>query len=269
MNECGDYKKNPELCGFTDDDYIDPEEVLFSDEDEAEVKGLSDEDYIDPETALDDDMDESCSKKNKKNSKKAKWLPFKEYIKKNQQIKEALKIIEDAGLTAKLVDESRGYKFTRPSENKKYIKVLKTLFDCGGYLDPKTLKSEVNVREGTDQSMFASMTRRFLISYNARRNLWFIMPDGLDLLKQVYPDINTKRLFLNSHFRTLVNKVYDDYNNFGERDKAWTQDVLDRIAISQGISPDENADDIQDNVFYGTELDGDERNDDSFYPDED
>lgn len=264
MIECG-CKENPELCGLTDDDYIDPEEVLFSDDDDAEVKGLSDEDYIDPETALDDNMDESCGKKGKK--KKSKWLPFKEYVKQKQKIKEAMQVIEDAGYVVEQIDENREYKFTNPNEKRKYIKVLKTLFDCGGYLDPKTLKAETDVREGTDQTMFAGMSKKFLISYNANRNLWFILPDGLELLKKVYPEINTKQLFLNTRFRSLVDKIYDDYNNYGDRESAWSDDVLDRIAISQGISPNDNID-TEDDIFYGTEPDGDERNSDSFYSDD-
>lgn len=103
MKECGICKKNPELCGLTDD-YIDPEEVLFSDEFDDETDGdipIPDNEFIDEFDDKDideDDIDESCGKK--KSKKKTKWLPFKEYIKQKQQVKEALKIIEDAGFVA-------------------------------------------------------------------------------------------------------------------------------------------------------------------------
>ena len=99
FKECGDCKKKQKLIGLTDDEYIDPDDVLFSDDEEDSVKGLSDEDYIDPETAL-DDIEESCGKKSKK---KKKWLPFKEYVKQKEKVNEALKVIEEAGFTAEIL----------------------------------------------------------------------------------------------------------------------------------------------------------------------
>lgn len=91
------------LAGVSYDEMVDvlgtPEEAVKAEE----QPGLSDEDYIDPETALETDdgydadftgVDESCgSKKGKKKDKKSKFVPF--WAKKNVQ--EALKTLKNAG----------------------------------------------------------------------------------------------------------------------------------------------------------------------------
>ena len=102
-NEVEDW--TPELEAFTYDEMVaelgTPEEAV----NDEQQPGLSDEDYIDPETELetddgyDTDFNESCcggkkkSKKGKKD-KKSKFVPF---WAKKKELKEALKILKDAG----------------------------------------------------------------------------------------------------------------------------------------------------------------------------
>ena len=102
-------------------------------------------------------------------------------------LNEALNILAGSGY---IIESKYSYNFSKPSADRIYIKVLKALYDNGGYLEPAELKEIAGIREGTDQSMFAAMTDNYFIKYDNSRNKWFIMPDGLDLLQKVYPDVD-------------------------------------------------------------------------------
>ena len=95
------------------------------------------------------------------------------------EVKNALNILKENGY---IVESKYSYNFSKPSTDRIYTKVLKALYDNGGYLEPAELKEIAGIREGTDQSMFAAMTDNYFIKYDNSRNKWFIMPDGLDLL---------------------------------------------------------------------------------------
>ena len=103
------------------------------------------------------------------------------------EVKNALDLLKENGY---IVESKYSYNFSKPSADRIYIKVLKALYDNGGYLEPAELKEIAGIREGTDQSMFAAMTDNYFIKYDNSRNKWFIMPDGLDLLQKVYPDVD-------------------------------------------------------------------------------
>lgn len=103
------------------------------------------------------------------------------------EVKNALNILKENGY---IVESKYSYNFSKPSADRIYIKVLKALYDNGGYLEPAELKEIAGIREGTDQSMFAAMTDNYFIKYDNSRNKWFIMPDGLVLLQKVYPDVD-------------------------------------------------------------------------------
>lgn len=124
------------------------------------------------------------------------------------EVKNALNILKENGY---IVESKYSYNFSKPSADRIYIKVLKALYDNGGYLEPAELKEIAGIREGTDQSMFAAMTDNYFIKYDNSRNKWFIMPDGLDLLQKVYPDVNKDVLFSTADEENPeVNDVADD-----------------------------------------------------------
>ena len=124
-NEVEDW--TPELEAFTYDEMVaelgTPEEAV----NDEQQPGLSDEDYIDPETELetddgyDTDFNESCcggkkkSKKDKKD-KKSKFVPFWAK-KKDKELKEALKtlkkagysVINECGVDCELEDDATGF----------------------------------------------------------------------------------------------------------------------------------------------------------------
>lgn len=123
-------------------------------------------------------------------------------------LNEALNVLSGSGY---ITENKFSYNFSKPSADRVYIKVLKALYDNNGYLEPAELKEIAGIREGTDQSMFAAMTDNYFIKYDNSRNKWFIMPDGLDLLQKVYPDVNKDVLFSTSDEENPeVNDVADD-----------------------------------------------------------
>ena len=123
-------------------------------------------------------------------------------------LNEALNILAGSNY---ITESKYSYNFSKPSADRVYIKVLKALYDNDGYLEPAELKEIAGIREGTDQSMFAAMTDNYFIKYDNSRNKWFIMPDGLDLLQKVYPDVNKDVLFSTSgEENPEVDDVADD-----------------------------------------------------------
>jgi hypothetical protein len=122
------------------------------------------------------------------------------------EVKNALNLLKENGY---IVESKYSYNFSKPSADRIYIKVLKALYDNGGYLEPAELKEIAGIREGTDQSMFAAMTDNYFIKYDNSRNKWFIMPDGLDLLQKVYPDVDQDVLLGNPAEGPTDNEVDD------------------------------------------------------------
>lgn len=144
-------------------------------------------------------------------------------------LNEALNILAGSGY---IVESKYSYNFSKPSADRIYIKVLKALYDNGGYLEPAELKEIAGIREGTDQSMFAAMTDNYFIKYDNSRNKWFIMPDGLDLLQKVYPDVDQDVLL-------------------GTPTEGPTDEGLDDL-IADTLGDNEFEDD--DDIEYGSEL---------------
>lgn len=145
------------------------------------------------------------------------------------EVKNALNLLKENGY---IVESKYSYNFSKPSADRIYIKVLKALYDNGGYLEPAELKEIAGIREGTDQSMFAAMTDNYFIKYDNSRNKWFIMPDGLDLLQKVYPDVDQDVLL-------------------GTPTEGPTDEGLDDL-IADTLDDNEFEDD--DDIEYGSEL---------------
>jgi hypothetical protein len=145
------------------------------------------------------------------------------------EVKNALNLLKENGY---IVESKYSYNFSKPSADRIYIKVLKALYDNGGYLEPAELKEIAGIREGTDQSMFAAMTDNYFIKYDNSRNKWFIMPDGLDLLQKVYPDVDQDVLL-------------------GTPTEGPTDEGLDDL-IADTLGDNEFEDD--DDIEYGSEL---------------
>ena len=145
------------------------------------------------------------------------------------EVKNALNLLKENGY---IVESKYSYNFSKPSADRIYIKVLKALYDNGGYLEPAELKEIAGIREGTDQSMFAAMTDNYFIKYDNSRNKWFIMPDGLDLLQKVYPDVDQDVLL-------------------GTPSEGPTDEGLDDL-IADTLDDNEFEDD--DDIEYGSEL---------------
>ena len=158
------------------------------------------------------------------------------------EVKNALNLLKENGY---IVESKYSYNFSKPSADRIYIKVLKALYDNGGYLEPAELKEIAGIREGTDQSMFAAMTDNYFIKYDNSRNKWFIMPDGLDLLQKVYPDVDQDVLL-------------------GTPTEGPTDEGLDDL-IADTLDDNEFEDD--DDIEYGSELEeSPEKNpDEDFY----
>lgn len=147
------------------------------------------------------------------------------------EVKNALNILKENGY---IVESKYSYNFSKPSADRIYIKVLKALYDNGGYLEPAELKEIAGIREGTDQSMFAAMTDNYFIKYDNSRNKWFIMPDGLDLLQKVYPDVDQDVLL-------------------GTPSDGSTDDEVEDLAIDT-FEPEINELEDDEDLEYGTEL---------------
>jgi hypothetical protein len=145
------------------------------------------------------------------------------------EVKNALNLLKENGY---IVESKYSYNYSKPSADHIYIKVLKALYDNGGYLEPAELKEIAGIREGTDQSMFAAMTDNYFIKYDNSRNKWFIMPDGLDLLQKVYPDVDQDVLL-------------------GTPTEGPTDEGLDDL-IADTLGDNEFEDD--DDIEYGSEL---------------
>lgn len=147
------------------------------------------------------------------------------------EVKNALNLLKENGY---IVESKYSYNFSKPSADRIYIKVLKALYDNGGYLEPAELKEIAGIREGTDQSMFAAMTDNYFIKYDNSRNKWFIMPDGLDLLQKVYPDVDQDVLL-------------------GTPTEGSTDDEVEDLDIDT-FEPEINELDDDEDLEYGTEL---------------
>lgn len=167
------------------------------------------------------------------------------------EVKNALNLLKENGY---IVESKYSYNFSKPSADRIYIKVLKALYDNGGYLEPAELKEIAGIREGTDQSMFAAMTDNYFIKYDNSRNKWFIMPDGLDLLQKVYPDVDQDVLlgtptegptddegedFVIDTFEPEINELEDDEDlEYGTEleefpEKNPDEDFYDRDSLSE------------------------------------
>lgn len=151
-------------------------------------------------------------------------------------LNEALNILAGSGY---IVESKYSYNFSKPSADRIYIKVLKALYDNGGYLDPAELKEIAGIREGTDQSMFAAMTDNYFIKYDNSRNKWFIMPDGLDLLQKVYPDVNKDILL------SASDEEKPDFDDVVADNLFFDEDPNDEIEYGSELEefPEKNMDD--------------------------
>lgn len=89
------------------------------------------------------------------------------------------------------LDEARrilgkhGYTLLRENSHGQRRSIRAAILKClhkNGYMAPDKLKSIFGIRPGTDQSTFAKLSREGLIRYDRSRNLWFITPEGSDMV---------------------------------------------------------------------------------------